>query len=172
VTLPERRNGFRRSRRIRKESPNKLVETDAPLASPPATSTPEPVRFLVVEDEPLIGLDLVTLLEDAGYVVVGPITTLAQALAEAEAFRPHAAFVDVNLEDGPTGPEVARRLADRHGARCLFLTGNPELAEAGAADGLIRKPYRVEAVAEAAAWLAALALGDLRDRPAGVDAVG
>lgn len=126
----------------------------------------------MVEDEPLIGLDLVTLLEDAGYEVAGPAPTLAAALAEAERFRPQAALVDVNLDDGPTGPEIARRLTALHGARCVFLTGNPELAETGAAEGLIRKPYRVEAVVEAAAWLAALVLGDRRERPAGVDTVG
>lgn len=132
----------------------------------------EPVRFLVVEDEPLIGLDLVTLLEDAGYEVAGPAPSLAEALAQADAFKPQAALVDVNLVDGPTGPEIARRLAALHGVRCLFLTGNPELADAGAADGLIRKPYKIEVVAEAAAWLAALALGEPRERPAGVAEVG
>lgn len=142
------------------------------MAVPLAKRSSERPRFLVVEDEPLIGLDLVTLLEDAGYEVAGPATTLHAALAEAERFRPHAALVDVNLDDGPTGPEIARRLFAQHGARCVFLTGNPELTEAGAAEGLIRKPYRVEAVAEAAAWLAALVLGERRDRPAGVDAIG
>lgn len=141
------------------------------MGQPLQKTVPDPVRFLVVEDEPLIGLDLVTLLEEAGYAVAGPAPTLAAALAQADGFRPQAALVDVNLDDGPTGPEIARRLVAVHGARCVFLTGNPELAEAGAVEGLIRKPYRVEAVAEAAAWLAALALGERRERPAGVAAV-
>lgn len=142
------------------------------MALPKQQSQPEPVRFLVVEDEPLIGLDLVTLLEDAGFEVAGPAPSLAAAATEAERVRPHAALVDVNLIDGATGPEIARRLAEAHGTRSVFLTGNPELAEPGAAVGLIRKPYRVEVVAEAALWLAALVRGETPPRPPGVAAVG
>lgn len=135
------------------------------MTEPRRKSETEPVRFLVVEDEPLIGLDLVTLLEDRGYAVIGPVADLAHALAEAELHQPQAAFVDVNLADGPTGPTVATELTQRHGTRCVFLTGNPELASGGAALGLFRKPYRVEAVAVVADWLAALTADPDAPRP-------
>lgn len=119
-----------------------------------------------MEDEPLIGLDLVVTLQDAGYEVAGPAPDLTTALREADRFRPHAAFVDVNLDDGPTGPEVARALYSDYGTRSVFLTGNPELTRTGAAEGLLRKPYRASSLLETAGWLSAGATGD---RPADLE---
>jgi hypothetical protein len=38
------------------------------------------MRFLVVEDEPLIALDIVPVLERAGALVAGPVGTVDEAL--------------------------------------------------------------------------------------------
>lgn len=120
----------------------------------------ERVRLLIVEDEALIGLDLATLLETAGYAVSGPAPDLAAAMRLAEEDRPDVAFVDLNLADGMTGPEVARRLRESFGVRSVFLTGNPEAVPGdGRADGLMRKPFSEDSIVEAANWLSLLARG-------------
>ncbi len=54
-------------------------------------------RFLIVEDEFLLALELKALLTDAGYKVVGPASTVAAALQLIASNKPHAAFVDCNL---------------------------------------------------------------------------
>jgi hypothetical protein len=50
--------------------------------------------------------------------------------AERFAAKADIALVDVNLVDGPTGPEIGRDLA-RRGCSVIFMTGNPECVENG-----------------------------------------
>ncbi|MDP9592089.1 UNVERIFIED_ORG: DNA-binding response OmpR family regulator [Shinella zoogloeoides] len=52
---------------------------------------------LVVEDEFFIALELETTLIDAGFRVLGPVGTVADALDVIEDDRPDAAVLDVNL---------------------------------------------------------------------------
>lgn len=67
-------------------------------------------RVLVVEDEPLVSLDLEFGLNDAGATVVGPAARCAAALDLIEAEPPlTAAVLDVNL-GGETCEAVAQRL--------------------------------------------------------------
>jgi DNA-binding response OmpR family regulator len=78
-------------------------------------------RVLVVEDDFLIGLELATILTDAGADVVGPFQTVQSALAEVEDGKLSAAILDIRLGDGTVEP-VARRLAE-HEVPFLFYTG-------------------------------------------------
>jgi FixJ family two-component response regulator len=52
------------------------------------------------------------------------------------------AFVDVNLSDGPTGPEIGRRLVEEFGVTVVFMTGNPEAVanRLNGALGVVTKP--------------------------------
>jgi len=60
---------------------------------------PEPPtrRILVVEDEALVAMLVEDALEDAGFGVIGPVRSVAQALEVLEAERPDAAVLDLNL---------------------------------------------------------------------------
>ena len=53
---------------------------------------------LVIEDEPLVALDVVLTLEDAGYAVVGPATTVPGALTVLRDQTPDAVILDLNLQ--------------------------------------------------------------------------
>ncbi len=64
-------------------------------------------RVLIVEDEPFIALDIAYGVEQAGGVVVGPATSVAEALRLIEAERPDAAIVDVDLPDGSIEPVLS-----------------------------------------------------------------
>ena len=52
---------------------------------------------LVVEDEALVAIELASLLQGSGYRVLGPASTVQQALALLEDERPDAALLDLNL---------------------------------------------------------------------------
>lgn len=64
---------------------------------------------LVVEDEPLIALDIQMMLEDHGYGVQGPAGSVEAALALLDRARPDLAVLDLNLRGQLVLP-VAERL--------------------------------------------------------------
>lgn len=100
------------------------------------------MKVLIVEDEIFAALHLESAIEDLGCEVVGIAPDAPSALQLAEK-RPDLALVDLNLRDGLTGPQIARDLANRYGAKVLILTANPR--EAGDPfDGLlgvVSKPW-------------------------------
>lgn len=70
-------------------------------------------QILVVEDEALVAMGLVQTLEQAGYHVLGPASTVAMALALLKQARPDAAVLDVNLAGERVTPvaEVLKAMA-------------------------------------------------------------
>ena len=118
-------------------------------------------RVLICEDEPLIALDLESMVYDAGHEPVGPARTYSEALELAETTRPGVAIIDLNLADGITGASVARALADR-GTRIIILSGVTDVIPvlAGIPHVFIQKPVNPDAV------IAILELEDRRDQPA------
>ena len=70
------------------------------------------LRILIVEDEFLVADHLAMILEDLGYFVVGPVPTVAMALALIDGERIDGAMLDTNL-DGDSSEPVAHRLKAR-----------------------------------------------------------
>ncbi|MCS3742958.1 response regulator [Rhizobium sp. BK661] len=97
-------------------------------------------KVMIVEDEFLIALDLEATVTEMGLDVVG----LARDTEQALLLAPNAdiAFVDVNLADGATGPDIGQRLVDEFGVTVVFMTGNPEMVEGRirGALGVVKKP--------------------------------
>lgn len=103
------------------------------------------MKVLVIEDEPIIALDLENLVLDNGFEIAGLARNTAEALALAP--KSDIALVDVNLADGPTGPDIARRLIDFHGIEVIFMTGNPDMvAGFEGAVSVVPKPHSLEKV--------------------------
>lgn len=106
------------------------------------------MRILIVEDEALIAMALTDSLEDGGHYVIGPASTMGEALALCEATLPDLALLDVELRDGSNGVDVARAIFERWGVLSIFASG--QMMEARRAQdvalGYIRKPYEVETV--------------------------
>lgn len=98
-------------------------------------------RVLVVEDEPLVSMELETLLEEAGCEVVGPAGTASAArlLIETEAID--LAVLDVNIDGYPT--DAVAEAVTRKGIPFLFATGYDEdgIPKAFAGTPVIRKPF-------------------------------
>ena len=61
------------------------------------SSTAAPYRILVAEDETLIRMDLVEMLREAGYDVVGAAMDGSEAVELAESLKPDLAILDVKM---------------------------------------------------------------------------
>jgi CheY-like chemotaxis protein len=78
-------------------------------------------RILVVEDEPLVAMNLSKSLAELGFHVVGPFSTLAKAATAAVETEVDAALLDVNLSGKVVYP-VADILASKN-VPFAFITG-------------------------------------------------
>jgi PAS domain S-box-containing protein len=125
-----------------------------PVALPPAAGPAAPAtagtlagaRLLVVEDEPLVALEIEAELTDAGAVVVGPVGSVEAAARLIEEEPLDAALLDANLAGKPVDA-LAAALAAR-GVPFAFASGyGPSGLPEGFRDRpLIGKPFGAEAL--------------------------
>lgn len=118
--------------------------------SSPGTLSLAGRAILIVEDEYFVMKRLSRVLKDAGATVVGPVASVAAALAHARDGTPlDAAVLDVNLFGEMVFP-VADALADR-GVPYAFATGyDPDVIPARHARiPLLRKPVDPAAIVAA-----------------------
>jgi DNA-binding response OmpR family regulator len=101
------------------------------------------MKILVAEDDTLLAMSLVEELAEAGHIVLGPAKTVAEGLDIIEADKPELAILNINLEDGSKGTELAAVLVRRWNVPCFFVSG--DMVEAREhqvyALGYICKPY-------------------------------
>ncbi|UWU18787.1 response regulator (plasmid) [Rhizobium sullae] len=122
-------------------------------------------RVLIVEDEFLIALDLEATVQAMGVEVTGLAANKEQALRLAS--TADVAFVDVNLSDGATGPEIGRRLAEEYGIAVVFMTGNPEMIAGGVKGtlGVVKKPVKPAVIEQSLKYAVARRNGALAAVP-------
>jgi PAS domain S-box-containing protein len=98
-------------------------------------------RILIVEDEPLIALELEQALIATGFSVVGPVGTVGGALKLIETEQVDAALLDANLAGHPVD-EVAAALT-RANIPFAFATGHDRegLPQSFASAPILRKPF-------------------------------
>jgi CheY-like chemotaxis protein len=89
-------------------------------------------RVLIIEDEPIIAMDLQILVESAGHEVVGVASSEDEAVAMAERERPGLVLADVNLGHGGDGAAAVERILARHATPVIFVTAYPERLLTGA----------------------------------------
>jgi two-component sensor histidine kinase/CheY-like chemotaxis protein/heme exporter protein D len=101
-------------------------------------------RVLVVEDEPLLALEIANAVRSAGRAVIGPVQSVAKALALIESEGCDAAVLDIRLADETSEP-VAIRLSER-GTPFLTLSAYSGGQRAAAFHGApaLTKPFRQE----------------------------
>lgn len=95
--------------------------------------------ILIVEDQFLIAIALEDTIRSLGHHVAG-IAASKRDVGRIEE-KADIALVDLNLLDGPTGPEIGRELAEM-GCEVIFMTANPEMVTNGVEGtiGVISKP--------------------------------
>ena len=104
-------------------------------------------KVLIVEDEPIVALDLQQEIEQFGCEVVGLAESADEALMVAEANRPDLALMDVRIIGSMDGIQTARLLRHSHQVPVIFLTSyNDEVTTGRAAKempyGYLTKPFR------------------------------
>ena len=80
---------------------------------------------LIIEDEPIIAMDIEELVMSCGHRVVGVAATEAEAVEIAERCRPGLILADINLGAGGDGTSAVSRIMRNHYAPVIFVTAYP-----------------------------------------------
>lgn len=81
---------------------------------------------LIIEDEPIIAMDIEELVENCGHRVVGVASTERDAVDIARRTRPGLILADINLGAGGDGTNAVARIMQTHYAPVIFVTAYPE----------------------------------------------
>ena len=100
---------------------------------------------LIIEDEPLIAMDIEGLVENLGHSVLGIARTHSEALQIAKNKRPGLILADIQLADGSSGLDAVNELLKSFDVPVIFITAYPERFLTGERPEpafLIPKPYQ------------------------------
>ncbi|UDL95521.1 response regulator [Lichenihabitans sp. PAMC28606] len=105
-------------------------------------------RVLVVEDEILLAFELIDELQELGAIPIGPVPTVAEALAAIEATAIDAAMLNVHLR-GQLSFAIANTLVERN-IPFIFVTGNGSFVQEHFLDiPAYLKPYDLPEIVDA-----------------------
>ncbi len=106
-------------------------------------------RVLIIEDEPIIALDLENLVTELGHKVVAVAATKDDAVAKAKSERPGLVLADINLGEGGSGIDAVSEILASFDIPVIFITAYPEKLLTGERPEptyLIAKPFLPETV--------------------------
>jgi CheY-like chemotaxis protein/DNA-directed RNA polymerase specialized sigma24 family protein len=106
-------------------------------------------EVLIIEDEPLIAMDLERILKDLGHRVTSVARTHKDALKAAAAQKPGLVLADIRLADGSSGLDAVNDILGTFTVPVVFITAYPEKLMTGERPEptfLITKPFREDAV--------------------------
>jgi CheY-like chemotaxis protein len=104
---------------------------------------------LIIEDEPIIALDIETMVEELGHTVIGVARTQREAIALVAKRRPGLVLADIQLADGSSGLDAVNEILTSIDVPVIFITAYPERLLTGDRPEpafLITKPFQPEAV--------------------------
>jgi DNA-directed RNA polymerase specialized sigma24 family protein/CheY-like chemotaxis protein len=81
---------------------------------------------LIIEDEPIIALDIAGIVTDMGHTVAGVAAREDDALAIAKATNPGLILADIQLEDGDSGIDAVQAILRVIDVPIIFVTAFPE----------------------------------------------
>ncbi len=84
------------------------------------------VAILIIEDEPLIAMDLAKIVTDMGHEVCGTAARQDQAIELAKATRPSLILADIQLRGDGSGIHAVREILKTIDVPIIFVTGYPE----------------------------------------------
>jgi CheY-like chemotaxis protein len=109
---------------------------------------------LIIEDEPIIAMDIETIVRDLGHNVTGVAVTRDEAVAQALARRPGLVLADIQLADDSSGIDAVKDILANFKVPVIFITAFPERLLTGARPEptfLITKPFQRSTVKAAIA---------------------
>jgi len=104
-------------------------------------------KILIVEDEPIVALDLQQELEQFGCEVIALAQSADEALIAVEEFQPDLALMDLHIIGSMDGIQTARLLRDAYQVPSIFLTAYSDDATIARAVreipyGYLTKPFQ------------------------------
>jgi CheY-like chemotaxis protein len=106
-------------------------------------------NVVIIEDEPLIALDLQRLVADLGHRVVQIARTASQAVRAVKSERPGLVLADIRLADGSSGLDAVNEILTTISVPVIFITAYPQQLLTGTRPEptfLIKKPFQPESV--------------------------
>jgi len=82
--------------------------------------------ILVIEDEPVIALDIAALVSDLGHKVVGIASSQKEAITMAREFKPGLILADIDLGSGGSGLIAVTEILQSATVPVIFVTAYPE----------------------------------------------
>jgi CheY-like chemotaxis protein len=111
-------------------------------------------EVLIIEDEPIIAMDIETIVRDLGHSVTGVAVTRDEAVAQALARRPGLVLADIQLADDSSGIDAVKDILSEFRVPVIFITAFPERLLTGERPEptfLITKPFQRSTVKAAIA---------------------
>ena len=106
-------------------------------------------EIMIIEDEPLIAMDIEQLVESLGHKVVSIARTHREAVSLFESTRPKMILADIQLADGSSGIDAVNDILNAHSVPVIFITAFPERLLTGERPEptfLVTKPFNPEMV--------------------------
>jgi CheY-like chemotaxis protein len=105
--------------------------------------------ILIIEDEPLIAMDLEVLVKELGHGVTGIARTQTEAIASVRSLEPGLVLADIRLADGSSGLTAVNQILTSINVPVIFITAHPESLLTGEKPEpafLITKPFEPDTV--------------------------
>ena len=102
-------------------------------------------RVLIIEDEPIIAMDIETIVRDLGHEVTGVAVTRDEVVALAMEDRPGLVLADIQLADDSSGIDAVKDILHEFQVPVIFITAFPERLLTGERPEptfLITKPFQ------------------------------
>lgn len=106
-------------------------------------------EIMIIEDEPLIAMDIEQLVESLGHTVTGVARTHKEALALYGKTRPRMILADIQLADGSSGIDAVNDILADQPVPVIFITAFPERLLTGERPEptfLVTKPFNPDMV--------------------------
>ncbi len=106
-------------------------------------------RIMIIEDEPLIAMDIEALVSDLGHQVTGIAATRQEAISLASRTKPEMVLADIQLADGSSGVDAVNDILTSMNVPVVFITAYPERLLTGERPEpafLVTKPFKPEMV--------------------------
>lgn len=111
-------------------------------------------EILIIEDEPIIAMDIETIVRDMGHEVTGVAVTRDEAVHMALTHRPGLVLADIQLADDSSGIDAVKDILAQFSVPVIFITAFPERLLTGERPEptfLITKPFQRQTVKAAIA---------------------
>ena len=105
--------------------------------------------ILIIEDEPLIAMDIEHMVESLGHTVTGIARTHSEALDLYKANKPKMVLADIQLADGSSGIDAVKDILKDSDIPVIFITAFPERLLTGERPEptfLVTKPFNPDMV--------------------------